>query len=69
MQAAKEKLRMHRAKLLKRGVSPAEYARTLGISAQRLSRIMSANAVEPTVSEAFRLQAAAKIAPKAWLEN
>lgn len=70
MEAAKTKLRSHREKALKNGTSASEYVELIGMSPQRLSRLMKPeNGVEPTVSEAFLLQDRAKIPPKMWLRD
>lgn len=70
METAKTKLRAHRDKAIKQGTSASDYVKSIGLSPQRLHRLMKAeNGVEPTVSEAFLLQSAAKIPPKLWLSN
>jgi plasmid maintenance system antidote protein VapI len=68
MKEAREKLQKHRDKALKQGVSPAAYAQDIGISAQRIGRLLSENnSAPPTLAEAVALQRNCKIKPDLWI--
>lgn len=68
------KLAAHRAKALRGtrktpAMSPAAYAMGLGITPQRIGNLLrDGGGVTPSLAEALKIQAAARIPPRAWLQ-
>lgn len=70
MQAARQKLASHRERALKKGVTVKEYAATLGLSPQRIGRLISQESPAiPTLDEALKMHKACRIKPELWLQN
>lgn len=67
MDIARQKLEKHRNKALNNGTSASEYAAVIGVSPQRLAKII-AGTTEPTLREALALQSTAKIKPASWID-
>lgn len=68
MQAAIDKLKRHRERAIKQGSTPAAYAEQVGISPQRIGRLISGKeSATPTLAEAVKLHQVCKIKPDLWL--
>lgn len=68
MQAAVQKLTKHRERAIKQGATPASYAQQVGLSPQRIGRLISGKeSAVPTLAEAIQLHRVCKIKPDLWL--
>lgn len=66
MDIARQKLEKHRDKAIGKGQSASEYAATLGLSPQRIAKLI-AGKTEPTLREAYAIKDAVRINPALWL--
>lgn len=66
---AQQKLIKHRQNALRKGIGPVEYAQSLGVSFQRIGRLVKPGAKLPTLQEACSIGKATKIGPFAWLKQ
>lgn len=70
MTQAIEKLRRHREKAIKKGTTAAQYAADVGLSAQRIGRLLKTDKpATPTLAEAVQLHKVCKIKPALWLDG
>lgn len=67
MDTARQRLEKHRSKAIGKGTAASDYAAGLGVSPQRLAKII-AGTTEPTLREALALQATVKIKPASWID-